>query len=383
MKREHDVDLVLNGWVLRHPVSGVSVYVRLLTEALAKAGARLSWRLAIPRPHADLAVFVPPERLILVDGLANVSGYLSSEFYWNQKIASHVRRHHPDAIFHSAFHFWAALQPRRLLCTAHDCIEQRVGRDNRMRRLYRQLCWRAVRKASRVIAVSEWTRNDLIEIERVRAEKIVTLHNWVRPDFQRAGPHEIAVMRARYKLPERYIAYVGGYRSYKNVGMLVHAWNRARSQLHIPALVLAGHVPQKENDECGIHDALAAAGAAAVQVLTPGLIRDEDLAAFYSGAALFVSPSRYEGFGYPAVEAMACDTPILVADASAFREVVPAAHQRFSPDNSEALAAMILEAIANPGRFRCPLPEMFTEKHGGERYLALIESMLADRRKSV
>src|SRR5947209_7213927 len=95
------VELILNGWALRHPLGGVALYTRLLVEALQKRESEIFWRVAIPAPHAWMVSFLPPEKIILVEGSNRIDGYIMAELYWNNRIAMHVRRRYPKAVFHT------------------------------------------------------------------------------------------------------------------------------------------------------------------------------------------------------------------------------------------------------------------------------------------
>jgi hypothetical protein len=109
---------------------------------------------------AHLGSFVAPERLVHVDG-KEVRGYLAPHFYWNYRMAYYVRKHHPRAVFHSIYHFWAPLPPRKLLVTIHDCIEEiepSVRLRSKTHIFHRWLCHRTARRALRVIAISNWTK---------------------------------------------------------------------------------------------------------------------------------------------------------------------------------------------------------------------------------
>jgi len=373
-------DLILNGWELHHGTCGITVYLRLLIQALECPPQSLDWRLALPRPLAHLGGFVPPERLLLVDG-KDVQGYLARNLYWNYRLARHVRRNYPDSVFHSIYHFWAPLPPRKLLLTIHDCIEETepsVRLRNFQHRLHRWLCHRTARRARRVIAISNWTKSQVVAHYGIKPGKIDVLYNWVRPACQKpVSPAEIAAVRERYKLPERYIAYVGGYRAYKNVEFLINAWHLAKTRQPIPSLVLAGQIPRETENGyyCDIQGALNRLGGDALDVVRPGLIADDDLPAFYAGAALFVSPSRLEGFGYPAVEAMASGVPTLVSDASVYPELIEEGHLRFPLENPELLAERILAALTDPHRFLRALDPRFTEAEGKIRYEQIVRSL--------
>jgi glycosyltransferase involved in cell wall biosynthesis len=229
-----------------------------------------------------------------------------------------------------------------------------------------------------VIAISNWTKSQVVAHYGIKPEKIDVLYNWVRPACQKpVSAAEIDRVRQRYGLPGRFIAYLGGYRAYKNVEFLMDAWRRATQRALVPPLVLAGQIPRETENGyyCDIPGALNRLGLGASDVLQPGLIADEDLPAFYASASLFVSPSRLEGFGYPAVEAMACRVPTLVSDASVYPELITEEHLRFSLANPEMLAERILAALADPQRFSRAVDPRFTETHGKFCYEQIVRSV--------
>ncbi|MFT3783040.1 MAG: glycosyltransferase family 1 protein [Nibricoccus sp.] len=374
------VELILNGAELHHGVSGVNVYLRLLVEALRMPPETINWRVAVPRPCVEHASFVPQERLLVVEG-RDVRGYDARSLYWNNLIALHVRRHHPQAVFHSVFHFWSIVRPKKFICTIHDCIEllePSVRSKSLKSRIHRWLCRSMARRADIAIVISEWTKAQAIRYYRLDPRKAVVLYNWVRPECLRSITSEaVSRVRERYGLPERYIAYVGGYRAYKNVEFLIRAWAEANTDRALPPLVLAGAVPRESNNGffCDVHGAIKAAGLAGHQVVTPGLVSDEDLPAFYRGATLFVSPSRQEGFGYPAVEAAACGTPVLVSDGSVYSEIFPDSRSRFSLTDTQDLSRRLIEASRG---ILPPVPQIgrFTAPAGKPNYERIVRQLL-------
>ncbi len=348
--------IVFNGSCLRQGFSGISTYLRLLCLALEKHAPELRWKVAMPRPCVERAGFLPAHRILAVPGPARLRGAASADLLWDALIAAHVLRVSPDAVFHSPFHFWAPLHPCRLVITAHDCIEQRfpaVAQQGRLGQLHRRLCWKKARSASALIAVSQSTKNDLVSLAALPAQKIAVIHNWPGPEFHpRHSPESLAELRTRLHLPARYIAYLGGFRSYKNLGLLIAAWNRSRqSDPATPALVLGGAIPA--NTHHGFYSdikALVAATSYPEEIILPGPMSDQDLPKFYAGAALFVSPSLYEGFGYPAVEAQACGAPVIVSDSSSYRALFPRA-SRFDAHSEENLRQLMNRALSQPENF--------------------------------
>lgn len=372
-------DLILNGAELAQGHTGVSVYLRNLIGALNAPDCTLAWALALPEPLRALGGDLPAERLLIVPG-RNLRGHLANEIAWQLRTARHVRTYYPEAVFHTAFHFWSPVRPRRMLATAHDCIEFRepsVRQPGRVRRIHRWLCWRTVRQAMRVLAVSNWTQEDLVKQVGVNAERIRVIYNWVDTSrFYRRSEIEIKKVRERYKLPAKYVAYIGGFRSYKNVELLLRAWANLPKDMR-PTLALGGKLPDDHHGGfyCDVRSVIQQLPGLADGVSLPGAIADEDLPAFYSGAALFISPSRYEGFGYPPIEASACGAPALVADSSAYRELFPE-HVRFSPDDVPALVTRILNALATPDEHRCGLDDRFTWRAGLAAYTTTVKEML-------
>ena len=374
------LDLVLFGAELSQGHTGVAVYLRSLMRALQRTPETLRWAVAIPETRKEFARDLPPQNRVIVPG-ADARGFLWNEIVWQTRIARWVKRHAPQAVFHTPFHFWSPVVPKRLMMTAHDCIEMHVPevrQTGRVRRLHRYLCWRLMRRAPQVVTVSNWTRQDLIDVVRVPAERIAVLYNWPSPGFAPRTPAEIASIRDAYRLPDRYVAYLGGFRSYKNVELLIEAWRIARGR-GAPALVLGGALPpQGGGFYTDVREAVEKLGPIGKDIVLPGPIKDADLPLFYAGASLFVSPSRYEGFGYPPIEASACGTPVLVADRTAYREIFPE-RLRFNADDAAQLAERMVAALANPSAHVFHLDERFSEATGKREYEHLVRAMLGSK----
>lgn len=373
------LDLVIYGGDLTEAHTGVAVYVRSLLRALEKKPATLRWAVAVPETRSACIADLPPEHRLIVPG-RDVRGFLWNEVVWQTRTARWVKQHAGNAVFHTPFHFWSPVTPERMMMTAHDCIEMRVPevrQPGRVRRLHRSLCWRLVRHSAQVIAVSDWTRQDLVHLARIPSQRITVIHNWPGRTYRRNhSADEIAAMRASYQLPPHYIAYLGGFRSYKNLATLIEAHRNAQPR-GCPPLVLGGSLPPAGSGKFYTDvRAIAANGVSQGTVVLPGAIREEDLPLFYAGASLFVSPSLYEGFGYPAVEASACGTPVLVADRSAYREIFPE-HIRFPADDPAALAEKIIAALNEPASYVHSLDERLTEERGKRAYEDIVRSLLA------
>ena len=204
----------------------------------------------------------------------------------------------------------------------------------------------STRRAARVIAVSESTRQDVIALCGVPAERVVTVPNGVGAEFQPAAPAEVAAFRAARGLPDRFILFLGTLEPRKNLRRLLEAYAslRAHHGAALPPLVIAG------GKGWFYEEIYAAAAELALldAVIFPGYIPAEDLPWWYRAAELFVYPSIYEGFGLPVLEAMACGTPVVTSTASSLPEVAGDAARLVPPEDTDALADAIDGVLSTP-----------------------------------
>jgi glycosyltransferase involved in cell wall biosynthesis len=214
---------------------------------------------------------------------------------------------------------------------------------NAANRLY--LTWAvrdSLRRANRVIAISESTRRDLIETFGVAKDKVVVVHCGIDPAF--ASGQDTKELRTQHHLPERMILFVGTLEPRKNVVRLLRAFARAKRAAHLPhRLVLIGARGWKYDAV----DRVIEQEDLADDAIFAGYIPQRELPAWYRAAELFVFPSQYEGFGLPPLEAMACGTPVVTSNTSSLPEVVGDAALQVSPDDEAALADAIIRGLTD------------------------------------
>jgi glycosyltransferase involved in cell wall biosynthesis len=198
-------------------------------------------------------------------------------------------------------------------------------------------------RAAAVIADSEYSKRSIVETLGVNDAKVTVIPVALGAEFK---PEPLTdAVKSRYGIVSPYILYVGNFTPHKNIERLLQAYARVTKSLDgTYQLVLGGgdceHRPVLEN--------LIGSLDLADRVRFTGLIGDADLPAVYSGCALFVLPSLEEGFGLPALEAMACGAPVAASNRAAIPEVVGDAALLFDPENVVAMAKAMTEVLSQP-----------------------------------
>ena len=221
--------------------------------------------------------------------------------------------------------------------TVHDLSFERDASvmSRRDRTVFRLAVPRSARRADRVIAVSELTKRDLVELYGLDPEKIVvtplTASTSLRAGRRRGRRRTVSSLRQRPPAAE------GPHRCGRGA---------VADRPGAPRIVFVGP------DKGGRAETEAAAARLGVRAEFRGHVSPEELAALYRGAAALVLPSRYEGFGLPVLEAMASGTPVVATTAGALPEVAGDAAVLVEPGNPVALAGGIERALADRERLR-------------------------------
>ncbi len=200
-------------------------------------------------------------------------------------------------------------------------------------------------RADAILSNSELTTRDFVRLLKVPAAKIVTIPFAAHPIFRPVTDEaERERVRRRYGLPPRFLLFVGKIYPGKNLGGLFEAFARLTSAYPDLGLVVVGDTRWAYESDFARVAALGITG----RVLFTGWVPQGDLPAIYSQAELFVFPSFYEGFGIPAVEAMATGCPAAVAATGALPEVTGGAAELFDPADPADMADKIAALLASP-----------------------------------
>lgn len=218
-------------------------------------------------------------------------------------------------LFHATEHLLPRLKQTRSVFTLHDLIFQFDPDSHKPLNIafLKTMMPRFLRAADAIIAVSECSKRDAMKLYNIPAKKIHVIYEGVDPKFTPiTDPEQLSRVRAKYHLPDRFILHVGTIEPRKNLPLLFEV--AAQIKEHV---VVAGKLGWLTDPilakvkELGIED----------RVTFTGFIDDDDLPALISSATVLAMPSKYEGFGLPVLEALACGTPVVASNAASLPEV--------------------------------------------------------------
>jgi glycosyltransferase involved in cell wall biosynthesis len=270
---------------------------------------------------------------------------------WMQLLAARAL----DAVRPDVAHFTNGMipigSPVSTIVTIHDMSLRLYPQCHPVRRLLlnRPLMQVAIHRATSIVTVSESARRDLLRLHGVAGDRVSVVHEAASPAFHPINDRaELDRVRALYKLPPRFVLYVGTIEPRKNLPRLVDAFAEARARGMAHHLVCVGPYGWSSRDLCGRIERL---GLSDVVHFT-GYARFEDLPAIYNLGDFFVFPSLYEGFGLPVVEAMASGIPVITSNTSSLGEIAGDAAETLDPTSTDALADAIVRLAADPDRRR-------------------------------
>ncbi|HRY82167.1 MAG TPA: glycosyltransferase family 1 protein [Candidatus Moranbacteria bacterium] len=210
----------------------------------------------------------------------------------------------------------------------------------------------SLRRADKIIAVSKFTQSEIIKYYKINPEKVDWFYNAVSEDFlkQDVSEEKIKSIKEKYKLPDKYILYIGTLQPRKNIPALIEAFVllkaelKAYSESNAIKLVIAGG---KAHNYDKMIDEVIEKHNLSQETIFPGYIAEEDKGAIMKGAEIFVSPSFYEGFGVPIIEAMSLGVPTIISDIPPHREIAESSALFFNPQIPGELTQKIKETIGS------------------------------------
>jgi glycosyltransferase involved in cell wall biosynthesis len=343
------VHVCLDGRCITDHFPGIGRYVHSLVEALAEHAPddRFSVLVTPGQRGGRFSLSALAERPNI--GLVPVSaGVFNPLGQWRCRSA--IRSTGAD-LFHATYWLGPWWPGRPSLLTCYDLIGRRApGMVPSLKgRLLDAAVWLSLRRARRVLAISEAVARDLTESAMAPTDRVRVTPLAVGAAFRPPTAQAVATLKARLRLPQRYLLYVGIDKPHKNLATVIRAWGRLlvrRPELtEGMSLVLAG---PRDRRYRRLTEAYVTHFATPDAVRILGPVDEADLPTLYGGAAAFVFPSRHEGFGLPLLEAMACGAPVLSSDATSLPEVAGDAALLLDPLDVGAWSAALERLLADP-----------------------------------
>ena len=344
---ENHRGLAVNGRFLKAQPTGLHRVARaLLRELRTRADLTVLAPQGVEDPEVDRALWAPPGR--------------AGAHLWEQVALPVAARRHAIVSLANT----APIGARRSAVMVHD-LATRVGPQwfRREMRLYGAMSLAAARRADVVLTVSHQVADEL-EAAGVRSGRVAIVRSAIDTDFRRASDEAVQAVRARLGLTRPFILHVGWADPRKDAATLAAA-HLAIVRDHPHDLVLAGLAHRNFAPV-----ALPQAGS----IRQVGFVTDGDLQALFSGATAFAFPSRYEGFGLPPIEAMACGTVALVSDLPALRESTEGRAVYVPAGDVAAWAEVLRESLA--GSIVPAEPPVWTWSDAGDQLFKALSPLL-------
>jgi glycosyltransferase involved in cell wall biosynthesis len=275
----------------------------------------------------------------------------SDKFFWNIWTLPRYLKKNPLDVYHTQYitPFFVSKKVK-IITTIHDISFNFYPQFIKFFDLLflKLLIPISLKRADKIIAVSEFTKNELIKYYHIAPEKITVAYNSVGDNFSEFNYSEEMASQflKTYKLKAKsYILYLGTMQPRKNLPILIEAFAKIKDTAPEIKLVLAGN-KNAYNFDKKIDIAIEKYNLKDDVIFT-GYINEENKPILYKLASLFVFPSLYEGFGVPILEAMSAETPVVASDISPHREIAGNAAQYFNPEKPDELAQKISEIINN------------------------------------
>ena len=251
-------------------------------------------------------------------------------------------RHPQDAYFFPSSTLPLLFLPKNSVVTVHD-VAYRFFPEcfSPALRFWLHVSTRcAVRRAAKIITVSEATRQDVLKYYHAAPDKVMVVHHGVHARFHPLAREAVAPILAARGLNAPYLLCIGTLQQRKNIPRLLEAFARLKTTDRLPhALVLVGQ-QYRDLPEHEIFQTIERLGLQR-DVIWTGYVPEQEMPGLINGATAFVMPSLYEGFGMPALEAMACGAPVACSNASSLPEVAGDAALYFDPRNIEQIAEQL------------------------------------------
>ncbi|MFA6410603.1 MAG: glycosyltransferase family 1 protein [Candidatus Buchananbacteria bacterium] len=328
--------------------TGIGAYIKNLTDQLFLIDQKNEYVLLMKEP-AYSEFIVPNLRIKKIK--VDIPWYSLSE---QIKLPWILLRQKADLVHFP--HFNASIfYPKKFIVTIHDITPKFFPGPLAKKRLIRKWGYdfifkTTLKRADKIIAISEHTKKNLIDNFSVNKDKIITTYLGVSPEFMvPKSEKEILDLKTKYKITKPFIFYVGVWRDHKNLPGLIFAFDELKNHYQLDCQLVLGGKQDFRYPE--ISQAIKNSKHRS-DIILPGFIAENELIAFYQAAKLFVLPSFCEGFGLVALEAMALGTPVAGSNTTSLPEILQDAAIYFNPKDHLAMAKVFNQILTDKNLYQ-------------------------------
>ena len=283
-------------------------------------------------------------------------------------------------LLHSPHYVRPYLQTCRSVVTVHDVILKICPESTPSKKpqllfdLAMRLC---LRSATKVITVSEFSKQSLVRHFRASPDNVRVIYEGVDTRFRLIEKAELVPLRERLSLPQRFALYVGINKPHKNLTRLIEAFAQVRREVELDLVIAGKEDPRYPQAKIAAHNL-----GVAERVRFLGDVAERDLPGLYNLAELFVFPSLCEGFGLPALEAMACGVPVVCSGTSSLPEVVGDSALLVDPYTTAEIAEAMVRVVTDSA-LRERLRERGLQRAAGFSWMETARQTLAVYREAI
>ncbi len=357
------------------PLEGIGRFTLEVVSRLVERHPDWEFLFLFDRPFDPKFILGPNVKPIVVPPPARhpVLFYL-----WYEWAVPYVLRKQKVDVFLSPDNYGSLAAHCSTVVVCHDlAFRHYPDQVNRLAsRFYEYYIPRYYQKARHIVAVSEYTRQDIIKQYGLAPDKISVACNAADPEFKPLGASEMESVRSNYAEGEPYFFYVGSIHPRKNIARLIRAFDRFKSSSgSIIKLLLAGRMAWKTGE---VNSAWEEANHQK-DIVFLGYVKDEQLPALMGAAVALTYVSLFEGFGVPLLEAMEAEVPVITSNRSSMPEVAGEAALLVDPEKEKDMAAA-MQRIWEDENLRQRLVEkgkVQREKYNWERAVEVVERALS------
>ena len=325
--------IAINADALAEPHSGVGRYLTQLVTSLGLVDGVNDYLLLHSRPisHRPATPSTFSWEEVSVRGTSDAV----RQVHWEQRVFPDVARRRDARMLFVPYFAPPLMASVPVVATIHDVISFALPEYRPLSavRLYQQVIARAARRATMIITGSEHAKSEIIRYLEIPPQRISVIAEAPAPSLRVVTEaQQIQAFREKYRLGDRYLFYLGGFDSRKNLPLLIAAFATVIHRVNDPTvkLLLSGDTSLLGSSPLYPDWRPLAQKFGLEGRVVSAYIPDEEVAVAHSGALAFVFPSLYEGFARPPLEAMACGAPVVISDQPALHEIVGDAALEFS-----------------------------------------------------